>query len=318
MRYPFTTALLIAIGTTASAETIQLKDGDVINAPITAQDDASVTIKHASLGDIKISRDKISAIYADPDAMAASLAEAAAKDKAAALEAERAADEGLMGVGLFAGWNRQLEAGLNGSDGNSENLNFRLAFHGDYEDAEDRWIFDMIYRRATSNGNVTDNNFQTKLTKDWLLPEEDYFYFANGIFDWDDLQDWEYRLGGFGGLGYQFMKNDKWDVKGRAGLGGNREFGSANNAFTPEALLGAEATYQISDNQSIAMSNTLFPSLEEFGDFRNITTLDYVIAIDRDKGMNLKIGIANEHDSEVTPGTKKNDFDYYASLVWSF
>lgn len=320
MKRLMTTALLMgAVAMPAASETIQLKGGDVINAPITAQDDASITINHPSLGELKISRDKIDAIYTDTDAKAAADKQAADDAAATKLQTERDADKGIFwGSGFLKGWNRRLDLGLNGAEGNSENLNFRIAFHGDYENTQDRWIYDMVYRRSTSSGSVTENNFNAALTKDWLFPDEDYFFFANGVYDWDDQQDWEHRVGGFGGVGYQIAKNDKWDAKGRAGLGGSQEFGSVNEAFTTEALIGAEASYQIADNQSISATNTLYPSLEEAGDFRNITTVDYVIAIDRDKGMDLRIGVANEHDSNVAAGTKRNDFDYYITLGWEF
>lgn len=311
-------ALLLAVTASAGAETLKLKNGDVINAPITAQDGESVTINHPSLGETKIKRDTIEGIYKDADAYKAASDEQAAADKKAEAAAERAADEGMFGTGFLKGWDRRLELGLTGASGNSENLNFRAAFFGKYEDEEDRWLWDMVYRRATSGGDVTENKFYSTLTKDWLVPEEDYFFFATGRFDWDDLQDWDYRLSGFGGAGYQFVKNDTWDVRGRAGLGGNQEFGSVDEGFTLEALVGVEADYKINEDQSIAFTNYLYPSLEEAGDFRNVTTLDYVIAIDRDKGMDLKIGLTNEYDSKVGPGTKRNDVTYYISLLWKF
>lgn len=312
-------ALLLTLTPLAHAETIQLKGGDVINASLTAQDDNSVTIDHPSLGEMTISRDKIEAVYADADAMAASLAEKDAAQKAQALQAERTADEGLLGTGLFQGWNRQLELGLNGAEGNSQNLNFRAAFKTDYEDDEDRWLYSMAYRTASSNGATTEKNFNAELFKDWLLPEEDYFFFANGRFDWDDFQDWDTRWSGFGGAGYQFLDNDKWNVRGRAGLGGSQEMGGTlGDEFTTEAQLGIEADYQIKDGHAIAFTNYLYPSFEDAADFRNNTTLDYVITIDRDKGLALKLGLANEHDASTPTTAKKNDFNYYASLIWQF
>jgi putative salt-induced outer membrane protein YdiY len=301
------------------AETIQLKGGDVINAKITAKDDASITIEHPSLGTMTIARDKIEAIYADPDAMSAAEAEADAAAKAAELEAERAADEGLFGVGLFKGWNRQLEIGLNGADGNTQNLNFRAAFKTDYEDDEDRWLYSMLYRTASSDGTTSEKNFNAELFKDWLLPGKDYFYFANGRYDWDDFQDWDSRWSGFGGIGYQFIDNDEWNVRGRAGLGGNQEMGGTlGDEFTTESLLGVEADWQIKDGHALAFTNYLYPSLEDIADFRNVTTLDYIITIDRDKGLALKLGLTNEHDSATPATSKKNDFTYYASLIWQF
>ncbi len=319
MKRFLTAALLFAVTTPALSETLKLKDGDIINAPITAQDDASVTINHPSLGEVKIARDRIAAIYKDADAMAAAEAEADAAQKAADLEAERAADGGLFGLGLFKGWNRQFEFGVTGAEGNSQNVNLRAAFHTDYEDDEDRWIYDMVYRVARSNGATTENKFFAQLTKDWLFPDEKYFVFANGRYDWDDFQDWDSRWSGFLGGGYQFLDDDNWNVRGRAGVGGNQEMGGTlGDEFTMEALVGVEADYVISEDQSVAFTNYLYPSLEDIADFRNITTLDYVIAIDRDKGIDLKIGLANEHDQSTPSTSKKNDFTYYISLVWKF
>jgi len=302
----------------ADAETIVLTNGDVINAAMTAETDTSITIDHPALGEVTFNKEQVKAVYADPEAMKAAQVEAAAKKKADAKAAEVEADDGLFGSGFLAGWNRRLKLGLNGAEGNSQNINFRIAFHGDYEDAEDRWIYDMVYRTAESDGETTQNQFFAALTKDWLVPDEDYFYFVNGRYDWDEFQDWDSRLSGFLGGGYQFLDDETWNVRGRAGIGGNQEIGGTvdGDEFTPEGLVGVEADYTISDGHNIAFTNYVYPSLEDFKDFRNVTTLDYVIGLNDD--MDLTLGLANEYDSAAASGTKKNDFTYYITLGWAF
>ncbi|MEM9415863.1 MAG: DUF481 domain-containing protein [Planctomycetota bacterium] len=312
-----TAALMLAACGTAAAETITLVDGDVINATITAQDASSVTIDHPSLGEMTISRDRIAAIHADADAQAEAQAAAEEVEAAEALAAERAADEGMFGTGLFKGWNRQISLGINGAEGNSRNTNIRGNFHTDYEDDTDRWAFDMLYRVSRANGATTENRFQAELIKDWLFPGEKHFFWANGKFEWDDFEVWDNRISGYVGVGYQFVDDDTWNVRGRAGVGGAQTNGGGTNDFTAEAFLGIEVDYTISDVQSIAFTNYLYPSLED-SEFRNITTLAWQIEIDQDKGMSLQLGVANEHDSAAPAGFKKNDFTYYAALVWDF
>lgn len=320
MKHLFVTAaLLFSVGTTTHAETILLKNGDVINAAKLAETDTTITVSHPAMGEVTIQKDQVDAVYADAAALEAALVEADAKAKAEALEAERAADEGVFGYGFFLkGWNRKVNLGVSGAEGNSQNLNFRASFHGDYEDRDSRWLFDMVYRAAKSDGDTTENQFFAELTKDWLLPDEDYFYFANGRLDLDEFQDWDARLSGFGGVGYQFLKDAKWDVRGRAGLGGNQTFGATvdDDEFTPEALAGINVDYTIKDGHSIAFSNFIFPSLDDGGEFRNVTTLDYVIGL-RDN-MDLTLGMANEYESDAPAPTRKNDFTYYITLGWSF
>lgn len=316
------TALLVStamLGLSATSETILLKNGDVINAAKTAETDTTLTIDHPALGSVTISKEQIQAVYPDADAYQAALVEAKAREKADTVAAERAADEGIFGIGFLEGWDRRVELGLTGAEGNSTNLNFRAAFFADFEDADSRWNYDMVYRRATSDGEATENRFFASLTKDWLLSDEDYFYFANGRYDYDQFQDWDSRVNAFGGAGYQFLKDDTWDWLGRVGLGGSQEFGGqGGDEFTAEALVGTDVGYTIGDGHGIEFSTTFFPSLEESGEFRNITTLDYVITIDRDKGLDLRMGIFNEYDSTAPAGNEKNDFNYYASLGWSF
>lgn len=320
-RPALTTALLLAaaIAPAAQAETFMLTNGDVINAELISEDANGYTINHPVLGEITIAKDRVVTVHEHQEAFDEAQAAAAAAAEAQAAAAEREADQGIFwGSGFLAGWNRRVELGLSGAQGNSTNSNVRAAFHGDYEDTEDRWIFDTVYRRSDSEGAKTEDRFSAELTKDWLVPGEAYFYFLNGKYEADRFEAYDQRLSGFGGAGYQFYADDTWDVLGRVGVGGNQTYGAADDEFTVEALLGIAVGYQVNENQSIAFANTLYPSLEESGDFRNITTLDWIISINRDKGLSLKLGVANEHDSVAPAGTKKNDFSYYASLLWEF
>ena len=323
MRSQLTTALLLtaglAIAPLATAETIVLTNGDVINAEKVSETDSTMIIKHPAFGEVTLQKDQIKAVYADADAMKAAQVEAEALKKAQAKKEAYENDEGIFwGSGFLKGWNRKIRLGVNGADGNSQNVNFRASFHGDYEDTDDRWLFDMVYRAARSNGATSDNQFYAALTKDWLLPDHDYFYFANGRYDWDQFEDWDSRLSGFAGMGYQFLDDETWNVRARAGAGGNQTFGGSTQSdeFTPEALIGVEADYVIGEDHELAFTNYTYPSLDEGGEFRNVTVLGYVIGLDND--MDLVLGIANEYDSAAPSNVKKNDFTYFATLGWSF
>jgi len=56
------TCLALLSSTLASADSITLKGGDVLQGTIVAEGDASVTLDHAALGRIEVARAEISSI----------------------------------------------------------------------------------------------------------------------------------------------------------------------------------------------------------------------------------------------------------------
>jgi putative salt-induced outer membrane protein YdiY len=302
---------------------VTLTNGDILTGRVVEQSEAQVVIEHAVLGAVAVPRAKVAGVLlAGEEATAAAPAVAPAPSVAAPAPAEAVIPEkpvklGLLGTNFMKGWNRHFEAGVNGSSGNTESFNVNLAANFDYEDDTDRWKWTNSYFRSSSDGDLSRNEFTSEVLKDWLIPDAKHFYFANGKYEFDDFQGWEHRSSGFGGIGYEFIKRDQWDLRGRAGLGGNYEFGDVNE-FTPEALLGLETSWQITERQKLTAATTWYPALDELGQFRNVNTLAYVIAIDPQAGMSLKLGLEHEHQSNPPQGNKKNDLKYLAALVFDF
>ena len=88
---------------------------------------------------------------------------------------------------------------------------------------------------------------------------------------------------------------------------------SLQNRF--DALIGADLTWHISAQQHFTFSNYFYPSLSDAGEFRNLTIVGWIHAIDWFEGLALKFGIRNEYDtSESIP----NDFNYNFSVLWGF
>ncbi|MEQ8770867.1 MAG: DUF481 domain-containing protein [Phycisphaerales bacterium] len=218
---------------------------------------------------------------------------------------------------FFEGWEGSVEAGINGTTGNSENFNFRLALDAQRltEDMETR--FDALYRYATQEGEDTTNRFETGLRNDWLFNDSPWRLFAQGRYEYDEFQDWDHRISGFGGVGYEFIDNDTTTLIGRAGLGGAQTIGGDEEEFTPEGLLALDVTHKLSDNQKIAAGTEVFPALDPFGDYRVNSYADYTVKVNPDNNMFLKLGVRHRWDSD--PGdAKRSDLDYYLTLGWGF
>jgi len=316
-------ALLLLSASAARAAVIELVNGDVLRGAVVEQTGEHVVFTHEVLGEIALPAAQVKAIREEPEPADTAPVTPAVSEAAppAPAEAPPAASEDpeIFGIRFLPGWTRQFEAGINGSDGNSQTLNFRAAFMGDYEDEEDRWHVGSVFTRQTTDNDTTRNDFFAEAIRDWLVPGEKHFYFAQGRYDYDDFQSWRHRASLAAGVGYQFIKSDKFDLIGRVGGGPTYTWGGdGDDTLTPEALLGIEGTWRITENQAFEFKNTLYPNLGDAGEFRNLTTLAYVIAMNKAKGLSLKLGIENEYESQTDDDSKHNDLKYFAALVFDF
>jgi putative salt-induced outer membrane protein YdiY len=225
----------------------------------------------------------------------------------------------LFSTSLFAEgevWKHELEAGFNGSTGNSESTNIHTGYSGRYKDADHGWKFIAAYDKAKSDGVESRNQFFADLLKDWYWSDSPWFAFTQGRYDRDEFKDWDYRLSASGGVGYEFIKSDTWYLAGRLGLGGNKTYGAQDEVFTQEALFGLDASWTISERESVDFKTTYYPSLEESGEYRNISALNWRMTMLEQGTLAMKIGLINEYDSMAAPETDKSDFKYNLSLVW--
>jgi hypothetical protein len=298
-------AASVTIGSLHAA-TVTLNSGDRLSGTISASTPEAVTLQHPVLGELSLPRSEIAAIDPDP-------ATAPTDESAETFVAEQ--DAGLLGSGWLRDWTRRVEVGITGAAGNSDNQKITAGFTADFEDETTRWAHETTYYRNESDGSLSDNTFRSLLNRDWLQPGSPWFQFAGGRFDWDEFQDWDTRLTGNGGIGYEFVGTDELRLLGRAGLGANQTFGDREE-LTLEGLLAVDVTWRISPAQTLAFTNTLHPNLEQGGEYRNLTTLNWRLDLDESAGWGLKIGLSNDYDSLAVAPADKNDFRYAGAFVW--
>ncbi len=306
LRVSFVASLTLA-AISADADKVRLKNGDVVTGEIVETTDTGVVLEHAVLGRVQIAADQIDARV----------------DGDAALPAPPAPPApvrpGIAGTSLLRGWTKQAQLGVTGSSGNSDNQDFLAGLRGGFADDNKRWNFDSAYFRSSSNGTETKNQAYAMLLRDFLFTGEKYFAFASGRYDYDQFQSWDHRLSVAGGAGYSFIDREKFDLRGRVGFGGSKTFGApGDDKWVPEAVLGIETEWLPADGQKVTAFNTIYPSLSDTGEFRNLSGVDWSLAISTALGLSLNLGVQNEYESKVDPGIEKNDLLYRAALLYDF
>lgn len=343
-RLPCTLAVVLiawlATGVAARGDVVVLASGDVLRGDVTAQDDRGVMLEHPLLGTLTLPAAEVASVTIQPADAQAPGADAEAAGREASAEAEPAPSPpsqdttaatpaaeaekleepeqpGLFGTGFLQGWTRAFELGIVGESGVQESLDIRARVSADYEDDRKRWLFDAGVLFGQEEGEQTDGEFDALLRRDWRIPEQSVFYFAQGGYEFDNFKQWDHRVRGTGGAGYEFLDNDTYQFNGRLGAGVLAEFGGPQgDEVVPEGLVGVDFSWNVREGQVFIAFNNFYPQLEDVGEFRNVTGLEYTVEIDREDGLSFKVGVENEHDSTDT--ADKNDLMYYSMLVIGF
>lgn len=218
----------------------------------------------------------------------------------------------------LSGWTGSVALGLTGSEGNTERMSFRAEAQAMRTTESHETSASILYAYGRESSRATESRLDARLRNDWLFKDSPWRLFALGRFEFDDFQDWMYRVSAFAGPAYAFVDTEKTLLLGRVGLGVSREFGGEDNAWTPEGLIGGDLRHQISDRQSITASVDFFPSLKDLGPYRFNATAAWEIVVDPSYGLTLRVGVENRYDSTPGVGFKRNDFTYFALLAWNF
>ena len=283
-------ALALLAAAAAGAETIELANGDEIECRVVEETDQKVVIQHEVLGRIELRRDQL-ASQETP---------------------------GLFGTSFLRGWERTLQLGVNGQDGNSETLKVNGGLRLFHESDYDRWLIEGGYNLSRDEGETSSNNAFAQLVKDWLHPDRRWFPYAETRWDYDQFQAWDHRLSAGAGIGYSLFESERFELLGRLGAGASRTFGSDDDEITPELLLGLEGTWHVSERQRLSFYTKLYPDLGETGEYRNLSGAAWIVDVSRRDGLALKLGVDNRYESRALDDRKKNDLKYYGALLYDF
>jgi len=312
-------AVLIAscvLGYATHADVIVLSSGETLHGSVVEESDKVIVIEHAILGRLVIQRDQITSITTESgeagDAGNGSGEVVAEKKTTEEVKAitESAPDE--------SAWKSHFAAGAGFQSGNTENAELSLEFTTKRESAKSRDTVDARYYYGQERGDRNANKFTSGIVHEWLFADSPWSVFADGRFDYDEFNSWEYRLSGHGGAGYQLIEEDDLNVILRAGFGGAKEFKSSRNQIIPEALVGGELAWTISDRQQFKIESTLYPDLDDTGEFRDITSASWDYKLNDEGNTAFTLGLYNEYQSKTDPGISKNDIRIFGGLSFDF
>lgn len=300
-------AVLLSTGSSkVKAEDIHLVGGDVLSVEIIERNDDLVIAHHEALGRLEIEWSRIDFISGpigntDTDGNRREI------PRLAALQDESPKV-----------WESHFTLGAVGSFGNTDTQSVTLSINSVRERENEVLKLDLSYYLGMTDGDRTDNRLTAGARQDWLIPDSRWLYFAQGRYDFDEFQSWDYRLGAHAGIGYKWIDEEDFKATLRAGAGVNKEFNSDDDGYRPEALAGISLEWTLSEKQSFNLESMIYPDLEETGEFRLITTANWSLMVDEESNISLTAGVFYEHQSEVDTGIEKDDVKIHVGLQFNF
>jgi hypothetical protein len=328
-----------------SADVVETKSGSRITGKVVQIDGSAVVVSTDFAGDIKVKSSEVVSVTTDAPlnirleggtVIQGTLSSPAGGgtvvvsgpagtinssiDKVLVTWAPGTTDPELLA--LQRGWAYEVSADITGKTGNKTQLGTSFSARAVQKTAQDTLQFYAAYdRQETGSGADREksadqfkagvdyaNNFAGRLS--WYARNEGGF---------DRIKDIELYNIAAAGLGYDFIKKPKQLLTGRAGVSFRYE-GYKSPLIEDVKAAGLDfglAHEYTGEFWSLVNRLSWVPLFEDFGNYRaqHESYLELPLA---DPKWKLRLGVANDFNSEPAPGLDKLDTTYFARLVLSF
>ncbi|MBL9203124.1 MAG: DUF481 domain-containing protein, partial [Opitutaceae bacterium] len=216
---------------------------------------------------------------------------------------------------LERGWAYEAAVDVAGKTGNKEQLGTGFSFRATLAGSQDSLQFYTAYDRQVSDGVKSADQFKAGVDyannfsghKSWYVRDEAGF---------DRVKDIElYNVAAFG-LGYDFIKEPKQTLTGRAGV--SFRYAGYKNPRTEDvksAGLDFGLAHRLQMDNSVLVNRISYvPTFEDFSNFV-LTHESFLELPVTGSQWKLRMGVANDYNSKPGRGVKKLDTTYFTRLV---
>lgn len=334
----FGVALIIAFAASAAtqADVVETKNGARIVGKVVKISDGTITMKTDYAGELAIKQSEVTSIATDEpitvrlasgtvlqgtlstDAGALKITGADGQlttnvEKVAATWAAGGEDPQVSA--LRRNWSFEAAADITGKTGNSEQLGTAVSARATLKTPQDTLQFYTAYDRQVVDGEKSADQFKAGVDyqnnfagrKSWYVRDEGGF---------DRVKEIElYNIAAFG-VGYDLIKEPTHLLTARTGLSYRYE-GYIDPATTDVSSagldLGLNHEWEFT-NSKLVNRVAYVPTFDDFGNFRLTHESFYEIPLVAPY-WKLRLGLANDYNSQPGTGVEKLDTSYFTRFV---
>jgi hypothetical protein len=215
-------------------------------------------------------------------------------------------------------WEGSFTLGLDGAEGNNEAMNLHVGFNAKRQTDLHLLYLDLDYNRRTTNTISTANRLFSQARYERLILETPWSLFVESIGEYDEFQDFNFRITAHAGVGYWMFKTRQASLKCRFGSGFSHEIGGPEGKeYIPEMIIGIDYERRVSARQKFIGTVDYMPDESKFAQFRLNGLAGWEFLLDQETNLSLRLAVRNRYNS--SPGSARpNDLDYAALLLWKF
>lgn len=216
-------------------------------------------------------------------------------------------------------WAGSADIGLNGASGNTNLFNLRTGWHAERKTPNNLFIGDFLYAYLKQEQKTEQQQALLNVRDEILFPGHPWSLFTATQVEYDELRDYRFRVGIYGGAGYTVLDSKQTLFRVRSGAGATREIGvdGAQSQWVPEAVFGYDLRYRLDDRNSLVSVFDYYPRISDWSQYRVRFRAAYEVLLDARRGTVLRVGVQDRYDSN--PGNaNRNDVTYFATLGVKF
>lgn len=215
-------------------------------------------------------------------------------------------------------WGGQFEIGLNGAEGNSRNVNLVFGLDAKRKVGLDTWSIDLDYLFSRNETAVTKDRFYSLTRYEHEIPDSRWGWFAESWFEYDGMEAFRSRFAIHGGGSLKIIDKEDNLLKALAGMGASREIEGNDRDWKPEVFLGSLWERKLSERQNFSIRTVVYPDVSQSESYRVNMRAKWECKLSDERDIKLSLSAFDRYDSTPNAGQRKNNVDYWASLVWGF
>lgn len=327
-------AVLVSVAMAAqlSADVVETKNGSRIVGKVSKIDGGSVVIATDYAGDLTIKQSEVTSITTDaPVAVrlatgtridgklsgSAGAVQIAGSDGSLSTTVDKVAASWAAGAQdpAAAAWSYEATADVWGKNGNSDQLGTAGSFRATLKSPKDTLQFYTAYNRQETDGVKSADQFKVGIDYQNMIGDRMSWY-ARDEGGFDRIKDIGLYNIAAGGLGYDAIKKDNQNLTLRAGVGFRYEdYKSVATTDVKAVGLDLGLSHTVTWGTSRMVNRiTYVPTFEDFANFVVKHESFYEIPL-ANPAWKLRLGLANDYNSEPGKGVEKMDTTYFTRFV---